>query len=320
MGQFDSIKRDPWMVEQHYLASTREKEQEFADPDAQALLIGPAEHRHHYRGLSRDWAHMALELAVQRYSGGEPMELVEAYADYAFAQFARHFSAYPATREQLRPWVSDEYRLALWLLSLAVLCGYPERVDQVLGWLNQDDERSSDLLLHRLFQRLGKAYPGTSLLHPEPYGALLESLDLKGPAQHDALMHYLGQWYANAHGCYWHERHTRARSDHLGYWAFEAALVAFLWSVQGDALESAPHFYPQALVERARYRRLGKQFRDPETARREDAPGWPSGTPCPWPGYYVCVERMVGEQVFMHQVPFPEIDGQVVHWRLSKTF
>lgn len=71
------------MVEQHYLASTREKEQEFADPDAQALLIGPAEHRHHYRGLSRDWAHMALELAVQRYSGGEPMELVEAYADYA---------------------------------------------------------------------------------------------------------------------------------------------------------------------------------------------------------------------------------------------
>lgn len=25
MGQFDSIKRDPWMVEQHYLASTREK-------------------------------------------------------------------------------------------------------------------------------------------------------------------------------------------------------------------------------------------------------------------------------------------------------
>lgn len=133
MGQFDSIKRDPWMVEQHYLASTREKEQEFADPDAQALLSGPAEHRHHYRGLSRDWAHMALELAVQRYSGGEPMELVEAYADYAFAQFARHFSAYPATSEQLRPWVSDEYRLALWLLSLAVLCGYPERVDQVLG-------------------------------------------------------------------------------------------------------------------------------------------------------------------------------------------
>uniref|UniRef100_UPI00325FDF33 PoNe immunity protein domain-containing protein n=1 Tax=Pseudomonas sp. 79_C TaxID=2813567 RepID=UPI00325FDF33 len=113
----------------------------------------------------------------------------------------------------------------------------PRACRQILGWLNQNDERSPDLLLHRLFQRLGKAYPGTLLLHPEPYGALLESLDLKGPAQHDALMHYLGQWYANAHDCYWHERHTWARSDHLGYWAFEAALVAFLWSVQGDGLE-----------------------------------------------------------------------------------
>ncbi len=166
MDPFDSIKRDPWMVEQHYHASTREKEQEFADPDTQALLAESAERKHHYRGLSRDWAHMALELAIQRYSGGEPMELVEAYVDYAFAQFTRHFTAYPTTCEQLRPWVADEYRVALWLLSLAVLCGYPDRVGQVLGWLNQDDERSPDLLLHRLFLRLGKAYPGTSLLHP----------------------------------------------------------------------------------------------------------------------------------------------------------
>lgn len=154
---------------------------------------------------------MALELAIQRYSGGEPLELVEAYVDYAFAQFTRHFSAYPTTCEQLRPWVADEYRVALWLLSLAVLCGYPDRVDQVLGWLNQDDERSPDLLLHRLFLRLGKAYPGTSLLHPETYAALLESLDLRGQAQHEALLRYLEQWYAKAHGCYWHDRHARAR-------------------------------------------------------------------------------------------------------------
>lgn len=260
MDPFDSIKRDPWMVEQHYHASTREKEQEFADPDTQALLAESAERKHHYRGLSLDWAHMALELAIQRYSGGEPLELVEAYVDYAFAQFTRHFSAYPTTCEQLRPWVADEYRVALWLLSLAVLCGYPDRVDQVLGWLNQDDERSPDLLLHRLFLRLGKAYPGTSLLHPETYAALLESLDLRGQAQHEALLRYLEQWYAKAHGCYWHDRHARARGDHLGYWALEAALVAFLWSVPGDALESAPHFFPKALIARAHYRRLGKQF------------------------------------------------------------
>ncbi|WP_350012560.1 hypothetical protein [Pseudomonas asiatica] len=40
MGQFDSIKRDPWMDEQRYLASICEKEREFANPERGRVFAG----------------------------------------------------------------------------------------------------------------------------------------------------------------------------------------------------------------------------------------------------------------------------------------
>lgn len=45
----------------------------------------------------------------------------------------------------------------------------------------------------------------------------------------------------------------------------------------------------------------------------------PSGTPCPWPGVWICEEApSQGRQTFMHNVPLPEVNGQVVTWRLVK--
>ncbi|WP_454727080.1 MULTISPECIES: type VI immunity family protein [Cupriavidus] len=45
----------------------------------------------------------------------------------------------------------------------------------------------------------------------------------------------------------------------------------------------------------------------------------PSGTPCPWPGIWICEEvPSQGQQTFQHNVPLPEVDGQAVTWRLIK--
>lgn len=46
----------------------------------------------------------------------------------------------------------------------------------------------------------------------------------------------------------------------------------------------------------------------------------PSGTPCPWPGVWQCVDaEHLGPQTIAHGVPMPEIDGRVVTWRLIKS-
>jgi len=45
----------------------------------------------------------------------------------------------------------------------------------------------------------------------------------------------------------------------------------------------------------------------------------PSGTPCPWPGVWICEEApQVGRQTVAHGVLLPEVDGQAVTWRLVK--
>ncbi len=319
MSHFDQVKRDPWMTEQHYKASTAAKEAEFADRDISDLLTDPLHVARHNKGLSWDHAYMALELAIQRYSGGEPLELVDTYVDYAFIQFQRHFDAYPTADAQLRPWVRDEYQYILWLLALAVLFGYPQRIEWLLSWINRDDERGHDALLHRLFDRVEKTFAGKTLIHPQPYSTLLETLDLRSAEQRQHLSLYLKHWYGGLQGCYWHGRHGRARGDHIGYWAFEAALVALLWKID-DASIGDTHHYPKALLDKARDRKRGDTYPDEETLAWSRPTTLPSGALCPWPGYYVCVERMVGEQPFMHNTPFPKIENEVVHWQLSRTF
>ncbi|WP_313064533.1 type VI immunity family protein [Achromobacter animicus] len=45
----------------------------------------------------------------------------------------------------------------------------------------------------------------------------------------------------------------------------------------------------------------------------------PSGTPCPWPGIWICEEEpSQGRKTFMHNDLLPEVNGQVVTWRLVK--
>ncbi len=45
----------------------------------------------------------------------------------------------------------------------------------------------------------------------------------------------------------------------------------------------------------------------------------PSGTPCPWPGIWICEEEpSQGRKTFMHNDLLPEVNGQVVTWRLIK--
>jgi hypothetical protein len=44
-----------------------------------------------------------------------------------------------------------------------------------------------------------------------------------------------------------------------------------------------------------------------------------SGTPCPWPGVWICEEaEHLGPQTIAHGVPMPEIEGRAVTWRLVK--
>ena len=93
MSHFDQVKRDPWMTEQHYKASTAAKEAEFADRDISDLLTDPLRVARHNKGLS--WDH-AVE--CERRQGG-----VEPHAFGALLSRARS-GIIQAIQRQLRRW------------------------------------------------------------------------------------------------------------------------------------------------------------------------------------------------------------------------
>ena len=350
MGQFDSIKRDPWMVEQHYLASICEKEREFANPErgahfdlikrepllqekfylddvsylkekyferrAEEFLARSWPDYVNVEGLSWGWCFQSLELLIELYSGGEPMVSLRPYAEHVFSQFQRHKQAFPDF--SLKIWEPDAYQFALWLLSFAVLLDKPSRIGQIAAWLNDSPADGQDLLLRQLFVRVGVTFPGSVLIHEQPYNELLSAVSSEGDEQQQALRAYLKKWYRGMRNCYWHDRH-KARSDagFFGYWAFEAGLVTVLWGVDDTPYRDLP-FYPKDLVDDARKRQVIKSFPEQlQSAPYSDALAR-SGEICPRTGVWVCDEWAVGPQTFMQGVEMPSENGRSLVWRLVK--
>lgn len=316
MSHFDQTRREPLLSEQAYLHSSSRKETDLADPALLALLDDPRRDASHSRGLQWDFACMALELTLQRYSGGEHLERVASYAQYTFVQFDTFFRRHPA--EKLKPWDRDHYQYILWLLTLAVCFGLEARIADIAHWTEREDEQAQDELLHQLFSRLDQTFNGGPLLFPEAFEHLLPGLDYTEQRGVNALTEYLSHWPASVKGCYWHDRHQHAEAGFFGYWALEAALVTVLWGID-DTPYRVARFYPAALVMHARYQRHDQRFPDQELAKRR--PGWmyPSGTPCPWPGLWRCDEQPDLQQLIQHTAPFPHVNGKTVHWLLLRT-
>ena len=132
MKKFDEIKREPLLQEAAYLGSVDFWKKYYVELKAEEFLALERPDFVNVEGLSWDWCFESLELLVALYSGGEPVEALEFYADHMFSQFQRHKQAYPSF--SLKLWEPDAYQYTLWLLSFAVLFNKPGRIRQIAGF------------------------------------------------------------------------------------------------------------------------------------------------------------------------------------------
>jgi len=315
MAHFDLIKREPLLQEKFYLDDVSYLKEKYFERRAEEFLARSWPDYVNVEGLSWGWCFQSLELLIELYSGGEPIVSLRPYAEHVFSQFQRHKQAFPDF--SLKIWEPDAYQFALWLLSLAVLLDKPGRIGQIAAWLNDSPADGQDLLLRQLFVRVGVTFPGSVLIHEQPYNELLSAVSSEGDEQQQALRAYLKKWYRGMRNCYWHDRH-KARSDagFFGYWAFEAGLVTVLWGVDDTPYRDLP-FYPKDLVD-ARKRQVIKSFPEQlQSAPYSDALAR-SGEICPRTGVWVCDEWAVGPQTFMQGVEMPSENGRSLVWRLVK--
>jgi hypothetical protein len=303
---FDTTRREPLLPENYYRKTLAFHEAGLTDPEIDEILASPETSADHKAKLSWSRSDDALKIVFLRYSAGEPVESIKPDALRCFEAFKAHHVAYPKYG-QLRLWESDAYQYVMWLLSLAVLLGLDEWVPTIATWISTDPEDGQDVLVSRLFGRLGVSLPGDSLIHEKPYADLLRATETYGEEQQKAIADYLKRWYGGMKGCYWYDRHKRLDAGFFGYWAFEAGLVTLLWGVDDSSYRDM-RFYPKDLVNFAREQVAAPQrdVQKPHISRR-------TGERCPYAGRWGVLESpgaFVQERFFKKGDLFPEGIGR----------
>ena len=206
---------------------------------------------------------LAIMRAVAHYSyGGRPSELkpyVLAILPYRI-QLSRMADKLPEAHQCYR-WDFEQlggvgeacgsaninrYVYVLWWLALlnAVEAEQPHQ-DAVLAIIG---EQGKDALLDTIAVQLGDTNRPVAqhLYYPEPYQTLLSALQSQTPAEQvDLLNQFIAKWYDSLDDADWFDNDLCEcefvyTDYYVGYWCFEAALVANLLEIEPAQLKPHP--------------------------------------------------------------------------------
>lgn len=203
------------------------------------------------------------EMMSRDYTAGQPIDelrkkfgaIVQAYKEAA--DFNRIYEKEPAM-----PLFDfkhkDDYVRVVALLSLAILLHREDLIPVVHSLFKGGAPDENDALVEDF---LGAYLPDRPYLetgyHEVPYGILLDATAEKTPHGRKARRHraFLKAWYLGMKGTGWYNSHKnqspRGAGGYFGYWAFEAAAVAYLYDVD-DAPFREHLVYPKDLADFAR--------------------------------------------------------------------
>jgi hypothetical protein len=137
----------------------------------------------------------------------------------------------------------NRYVYALWWLSLLVAVGAEKaHIQQALDLIG---EQGNDALLDSIAIKLGDETRSVSstLYYPQTYQALLDAINSSGQSQTENLKLFIRQWYDSLEDADWYDNHLcecefEYTDYYVGYWCFEASLVASLFCIPADAIRA----------------------------------------------------------------------------------
>jgi hypothetical protein len=143
----------------------------------------------------------------------------------------------------------DDYIMALWLLSLALLFKVDDETFAVL--LHCFGEPGQDILLEKLIAtRVSNRPNGARVLWPKPYELLLQVINAPVSDRAKHFQKFLETWYSETgkHDAYWHDNHKgKDGGGFFGYWCIEAAGVVSAFGIDDSSFRDVP-YYPKDLV------------------------------------------------------------------------
>lgn len=196
------------------------------------------------------------------YTAGAPISALPAYLERlieAYEQY-QHDLARQERSAAISPlnlvWDASEYQEFVQVVSLCVLLQRPDLLQRFVGLTDRAGFHGQDVLYEDL---LKKALPGrveVEAFYHEHYRPLIESVYAQSEKDASRLLDdYCNGWYVAFASIpnYWHDTHlTMSETDgaYFGYWALEAAAIAYLYGIDDSAITNM--VYPRDLVEHAR--------------------------------------------------------------------
>ena len=262
-----------------------------------------------------------LTVTLLLYSGGKEIGEVRSALKEAISAFDIALDDQNAPLVYVDLAIQTYYVEALWLLSLAKLTLLGDSEIERVADLYAADETNdgADELFELILGKLGrKSFEAEGLIHEVPYQLLLDCIKAE-PEQRPALMTaFLKRWFKGQKECDWWGSHINRRgtpvldTGFFGYWAFEAALVTYLWDIDDTSFRDLPH-YPKDLIDYARQHAAHPN--------RGDLLRCEAGQPCPREGYWFTPARIDSRRRFNTGELMPEVGGDygTTIWQWDET-
>ncbi|MGY2293342.1 PoNe immunity protein domain-containing protein [Pseudomonas sp. SDO528_S397] len=146
----------------------------------------------------------------------------------------------------------DDFEECMQVFSLCILLHRTDLLKRFAKLLDDANYKGEDTLYEDLLRKRLPDREDVDEWFHDVYTPLIQAIyaDDQQEASH-LLKTYCQQWYAAFKQSAWHDSHLQGDDgNYFGYWAFEAAAIAFLYEIDDQKIN---HFiYPKDLVEYAR--------------------------------------------------------------------
>jgi hypothetical protein len=232
---------------------------------------------------ARHFQKLILKEILIRYTAGNEIKtlipLLENLVDsYEFLQkkLAIYESIPIITPLTIDDWL-DQYEECVQVFSLCILLHRTDLLKRFVALIDPAGYAGDDTLYEDLLCKLLPDRYNVDRWYHDVYSSLIYAIYEDDTEESSKLLQqYCNEWYPAFEQAPWHDSHKQGDDgSYCGYWALEAAAVAFLYGIDDSKIEHM--VYPKDLVEYAR----NYQPTDGSKLARIDA-----GQPCSKTGYW----------------------------------
>ena len=201
---------------------------------------------------------LALDRLIVTYTAGAPVEclipLLEDLLDkYEVRQqtLADYEQSPTISPLAIDDW-PDQYEEAVQVMGLCVLLHRHDLLARFVKLIDQAGYAGDDTLYEDLLKKVLPDRHDIDEWYHDVYTPLIQAVYVDTPEEASSrLQQYCEGWYGAFEHAPWHDTHLQGEEGcYVGYWAFEAAAIAFLYGIDDSRIDHM--VYPRDLVQYAR--------------------------------------------------------------------